>query len=112
MKDSPASRAACAAIGFYRRFISPLSGPKCKFYPSCSMYSVIAIRRFGAFRGLILASLRLLRCNPWSDGGIDDVPRKFSLFYRFRWSKAHEEPTLQPIVTMESQMSPTERSKA
>ena len=112
MKDSPASRAACAAIGFYRRFISPLSGPKCKFYPSCSMYAVIAIRRFGAFRGLLLASLRLLRCNPWSDGGIDDVPRKFSLFYRFRWSKAHEEPTLQPIVTMESQMSPTERSKA
>ena len=112
MKDSSASRAACAAIGFYRRFISPLSGPKCKFYPSCSMYAVIAIRRFGAFRGLLLASLRLLRCNPWSDGGIDDVPRKFSLFYRFRWSKAHEEPTLQPIVTMESQMSPTERSKA
>ena len=112
MKDSPASRAACAAIGFYRRFISPLSGPKCKFYPSCSMYAVIAIRRFGAFRGLLLASLRLLRYNPWSDGGIDDVPRKFSLFYRFRWSKAHEEPTLQPIVTMESQMSPTERSKA
>ncbi|MBR6439736.1 MAG: membrane protein insertion efficiency factor YidD [Aeriscardovia sp.] len=112
MKDSPAARAACAAIAFYRRFISPLSGPKCKFYPSCSMYAVIAVRRFGAFKGLLLAALRLLRCNPWSDGGIDDVPRKFSLFYRFRWSKAHEEPTLQPIVTMENQMRPTERSKA
>ena len=112
MKNSPASRAVCAAIGFYRRFVSPLSGPKCKFYPSCSMYAVIAVRRFGACRGLVLAAFRLLRCNPWSDGGIDDVPRRFSLFYRFRWSKAYEEPTLQPIVTMENQMHPTERSIA
>ena len=112
MKSSLASRAACFAISFYRRFVSPLSGPKCKFYPSCSMYALIAVRRFGAFRGLLLAVLRLLRCNPWSDGGIDDVPRKFSLFYRFRRSKAHEEPTLRPVISMENQMQPTERSEA
>ena len=112
MKNSLASRGLCAAIGLYRRFISPLSGPKCKYYPSCSMYAIIAVRRFGAARGLLLAALRLLRCNPWSAGGIDDVPRRFSIFYRFSWSKAHEEPTLQPIVTLENQMKESERSRA
>lgn len=45
--------------------------------------------------------LRLLRCRPWSRGGIDDVPRRFSVFYRFRWSKAHEEPRLTPLPTDE-----------
>jgi putative component of membrane protein insertase Oxa1/YidC/SpoIIIJ protein YidD len=39
-----------------------------------------------------------MRCRPWSDGGIDDVPQRFSLFYRFRWSKAHEEPRLTPLA--------------
>ncbi|MBR4399902.1 MAG: membrane protein insertion efficiency factor YidD [Aeriscardovia sp.] len=112
MKDSAASKGLCAAIRFYRRFISPLSGPKCKYYPSCSMYAIIAVKRFGAARGLLLALFRVLRCNPWSLGGIDDVPRRFSLFYRFSWSKAHEEPTLQPIVTMENQMRKSERSRS
>lgn len=63
----------------------------------------IAVRRFGAFRGVLLGVLRLLRCQPWSKGGIDDVPHRFSLFYRFRWSKAHEEPTVEPIITRERQ---------
>ncbi len=112
MKDSLASRGLCAAIGFYRRFISPLSGPKCRYYPSCSMYAVIAVKRFGAARGFLLAGLRLLRCNPWSAGGIDDVPRRFSLFYRFSWSKAHEEPTVEPIVTLENQMKESGRGRA
>lgn len=76
------------------------------------MYAVIAVRRFGAARGLLLAALRILRCNPWSAGGIDDVPRKFSPFYRFSWSRAHEEPTLRPIVTLEGQMKESKRSRA
>lgn len=50
-----------------------------------------------AFRGGLLAALRLLRCRPWSAGGIDDVPQRFSLFYRFSWSRAHEEPRLTPL---------------
>jgi putative membrane protein insertion efficiency factor len=46
--------------------------PRCKYYPSCSNYAATAIRRYG-FKGLAMASWRLLRCNPWSDGGIDYV---------------------------------------
>lgn len=64
-------------IKFYRRFISPLTTPKCKFYPTCSRYALDAIMRFGAIRGSLLAVWRLLRCNPWSMGGIDYVPEKF-----------------------------------
>ncbi|GAB4087285.1 hypothetical protein GCM10028784_39150 [Myceligenerans cantabricum] len=61
-------------IRVYQAFISPMSGPTCKYYPSCSRYAVIALRRHGALRGLGLALWRLLRCNPWSLGGVDDVP--------------------------------------
>lgn len=58
----------------YQRFISPLTPPTCKFYPSCSQYAVIAVRRHGALYGTWLAVWRLLRCNPWNLGGVDDVP--------------------------------------
>ncbi len=58
----------------YQRVISPMTGPTCKYYPSCSSYAVTAIRRHGALRGTGLALWRLLRCNPWSLGGVDDVP--------------------------------------
>lgn len=61
-------------IRVYQTFISPMSGPTCKYYPSCSQYAVIALQRHGALRGLGLALWRLLRCNPWSLGGVDDVP--------------------------------------
>ncbi|MDO5695005.1 MAG: membrane protein insertion efficiency factor YidD [Aeriscardovia aeriphila] len=91
-------------VGWYRSTISPKNPGKCKYYPTCSTYMVIAVKRFGAIRGGLLGILRLLRCQPWVDGGIDDVPHRFSLFYRFRWSKAHEEVTLEPIVTLEEQL--------
>jgi putative membrane protein insertion efficiency factor len=90
-------------LGWYHRRISPLFPARCKYYPTCSQYMEIAIRRFGAFRGILLGLLRLLRCQPWVQGGIDDVPHRFSLFYRFRWSKAHEEPTTEPIIARENQ---------
>ncbi|MFI2361470.1 membrane protein insertion efficiency factor YidD [Promicromonospora sp. NPDC019610] len=61
-------------VRFYQAFISPMSPPSCKYYPSCSQYALIALRRHGALRGLGLALWRLLRCNPWSLGGVDDVP--------------------------------------
>lgn len=70
----PVARILLAAMGFYRRYISPLSGPRCRYYPSCSSYAVTAIEKHGALRGTRLAVWRLLRCNPWTDGGIDDVP--------------------------------------
>ncbi len=61
-------------IWVYQRTISPLTPPTCRFYPSCSQYAVIALRRHGALRGSWLAARRLLRCHPWNPGGVDDVP--------------------------------------
>ena len=66
-------------IKFYRKCISPLFPPKCKYYPTCSTYALKAVERFGAVRGTALAVWRILRCNPWSMGGIDHVPDKFTL---------------------------------
>jgi putative membrane protein insertion efficiency factor len=57
----------------YQRLISPALGPRCRYYPSCSEYAVQAVQQFGILRGLVLASWRLLRCNPWSGGGFDPV---------------------------------------
>ncbi|HEU0025448.1 MAG TPA: membrane protein insertion efficiency factor YidD [Thermoleophilaceae bacterium] len=64
---------ATAPINFYRRAISPGLPSRCKYHPSCSAYAVEAIRRHGVLRGFVLAAWRLLRCNPWSHGGVDFV---------------------------------------
>ncbi len=61
-------------IRAYQRYLSPMRPPTCKYYPSCSQYAVIALQRHGLLRGTALAAWRLLRCNPWSRGGVDDVP--------------------------------------
>lgn len=63
-------------IKFYQRRISPLFPPQCKYYPTCSQYAVTAIERFGLFKGGLLAVWRILRCNPFSSGGVDLVPEK------------------------------------
>ena len=68
-----ARRIATAPLKLYQAVISPALGPRCKFYPSCSEYAVQAIMRFGILRGLVLAAWRLLRCNPFSHGGLDPV---------------------------------------
>ena len=60
-------------IRLYQRLLSPAFGSRCRYYPSCSEYAAQAITRFGILRGLILAGWRLLRCNPWSHGGVDLV---------------------------------------
>ena len=57
----------------YQRWISPAFGQRCRYYPSCSEYATQAVERFGILRGLVLASWRLLRCNPFSRGGFDPV---------------------------------------
>jgi putative membrane protein insertion efficiency factor len=62
-----------APIRVYQKLISPLFGPRCKYYPSCSEYAAQAITKFGILRGLVLAGWRVLRCNPWSHGGVDPV---------------------------------------
>ena len=68
-----ARRAAIAPIRVYQRVISPALPRRCKYEPTCSLYAVQAIRRFGILRGLVLAAWRLLRCNPFSHGGFDPV---------------------------------------
>ena len=73
MKAGAARAAVLTVIGMYRRLISPLLPPACRFFPSCSEYGVTAIERHGLLRGLLLAASRLLRCHPLSRGGYDPV---------------------------------------
>jgi putative membrane protein insertion efficiency factor len=60
-------------IHVYRRVVSPFIAPRCRYYPTCSTYGLEAIRTYGALRGSVLAAWRVLRCNPFSDGGFDYV---------------------------------------
>jgi hypothetical protein len=62
------------ALRGYKRFVSPLLPPACRFHPSCSVYAAEAIERHGALRGGWLAVRRLSRCHPWNEGGFDPVP--------------------------------------
>jgi putative membrane protein insertion efficiency factor len=61
-------------IKFYQYIISPLLGPRCRFYPCCSQYAETAYQRFGLFKGTLLSIKRLGKCHPWHEGGIDLVP--------------------------------------
>ena len=61
-------------IDVYRRYISPLKSPCCRYIPTCSEYAMIAIERYGAMRGGWLALKRILRCHPFHEGGYDPVP--------------------------------------
>ncbi len=70
-------------IWIYRKLISPLLPPSCRYYPSCSEYSRQAFERFGLLGGCYLSVRRLLRCNPFFPGGIDEVPDSIS-FLGFR----------------------------
>jgi uncharacterized protein len=72
-------RALLAPIEAYRRWISPLRPRRCRYEPTCSAYATESIERFGASRGLLLSGWRLLRCNPFSQGGFDPVPHRFTL---------------------------------
>lgn len=71
---SPAARLLVVVIAFYRRRVSPLFGRHCRYHPTCSEYALVAIRRFGARRGLVLGLRRVARCHPWAAGGVDHVP--------------------------------------
>ena len=61
-------------IKFYQKFISPMKKPCCIYYPTCSVYSYEAYKKYGFFKGTYLTIWRILRCNPFSKGGYDPVP--------------------------------------
>ncbi|WP_181833149.1 membrane protein insertion efficiency factor YidD [Bacillus taeanensis] len=63
-------------IKFYRKFISPVTPPSCRFYPTCSQYGLEAVRRFGALKGGWLTVKRIVKCQPFHRGGFDPVPEK------------------------------------
>ena len=65
---------AASLIRLYQWTVSPLLGPACRFYPSCSQYALEALLRFGVLRGSARALKRLGRCHPWHPGGFDPVP--------------------------------------
>lgn len=61
-------------IKLYKKFLSPIMGKDCRYYPTCSTYTLEAVKKFGAFKGSLLGAYRILRCNPFSKGGFDPVP--------------------------------------
>lgn len=63
-----------ASLRGYKRWVSPLMPPACRFHPSCSEYAAESVEVHGALKGSVLAAGRLLRCHPWSAGGFDPVP--------------------------------------
>lgn len=65
-------------VRLYRRYISPLFPARCKYYPTCSTYALQALKTHGAIKGTLLSAFRLVRCNPFSNGGVDYPPEKGS----------------------------------
>jgi uncharacterized protein len=74
VRPSGAARLIMLLLTGYRRFVSPLLAPRCRFYPSCSAYALEAVQVHGAIRGSWLAARRLSRCHPFHAGGLDLVP--------------------------------------
>ncbi|MDR1634063.1 MAG: membrane protein insertion efficiency factor YidD [Bifidobacteriaceae bacterium] len=80
--------AVVSLIRAYQRWISPVSGPRCRFYPSCSQYAVTALSTHGLIKGAGLALWRLAKCQPFNAGGVDYVPAKARLRWRGHWGGA------------------------
>jgi putative membrane protein insertion efficiency factor len=72
----PVRRLAILPIRAYQLLLSPMTGDRCRFYPSCSEYAAQAIDQYGLLRGAVLAGWRLLRCNPFTPGGFDPVDQQ------------------------------------
>ena len=87
-------RALIGLIKLYRKYISPLKPPCCRFTPSCSAYAIEALEKRGFFVGTVLLVWRVLRCNPFSKGGYDPVPER---------GLRHKVPPVLPTVAEESE---------
>ncbi len=66
-------RIAAGAIKVYQRLISPMLPPSCRYWPTCSQYTLQAVQKHGVLKGGLMGAWRILRCNPWSKGGVDPV---------------------------------------
>lgn len=73
---SPLQYITIAMIKFYQWVISPILGPRCRFNPTCSHYTLEAIKQFGALKGIQLGLKRIIKCHPLNPGGYDPVPKK------------------------------------
>ena len=73
---SPGGQSAILLIRTYQKFLSPLLGQRCRFYPSCSQYTLEAIEEWGLIKGMWLGARRLSRCHPLNEGGFDPVPKR------------------------------------
>jgi uncharacterized protein len=69
----PVRKLLIGLIQIYRRFLSPMLPPTCRYEPSCSLYTMQAIEKYGVLRGLLMGILRVLRCHPFARGGFDPV---------------------------------------
>ena len=75
LADIGVARLGIGAVRIYQWTVRPFIGSHCRFWPSCSEYAVEALQVHGAAKGTVMAAKRILRCNPWHEGGVDPVPR-------------------------------------
>ena len=92
-------------INLYRKFISPLKPPCCRFTPTCSAYAIEALKKRGVIVGSLLAAFRILRCNPFSRGGYDPVPER-----GFRNPKGLLPPIEDTEISQENQEKDTQNA--
>ncbi len=76
-------KGAILLIKGYKKFISPLLGNNCRFQPTCSVYTMESIKKFGLLKGVFLGTKRILKCHPFHPGGVDNVPDKFEV--KIKW---------------------------
>ncbi|MGN6245011.1 MAG: membrane protein insertion efficiency factor YidD [Motilibacteraceae bacterium] len=95
-----------AAIRLYQLTVSPLLGPVCRFYPSCSHYGFEALRVHGTVRGTWYTARRLVRCHPWNPGGIDPVPPRATGWWR-RTERDRRRSAAPPAAPIRPPRTPT-----
>jgi putative membrane protein insertion efficiency factor len=93
-------------IRLYQTWISPMSAPTCRYYPSCSRYAVDALTVHGAVKGLLLGAWRLCRCHPWTPGGVDMVPPRGS-WRSIPVDRVEEEASSNPSSTQDHLHTPS-----